>query len=184
MRKRDVFTWNSLIVGYGVHGLGDEAIAFFRRMLIVGVQPNSITFLGLLCGCCHLGLVQEGVEYFNMMSSKFNLKPNIKHYGCMVDLFGRAGKFEKSLEIIENYPSQDDPVLWRTLLGSCKIHRNAQIGETAMRNLVQLGALNAGDCVLLAGIYAEAMQRPARCCKDEKIDQKPRTKDHPRVELD
>ncbi|KAK9265820.1 hypothetical protein L1049_001787 [Liquidambar formosana] len=156
MRKRDVFTWNSLIVGYGVHGLGDEAISFFRRMLIVGVQPNSITFLGLLCGCSHQGLVQEGVEYFNMMSSKFNLKPNIKHYGCMVDLFGRAGKFEKALEIIENSPSQDDPVLWRTLLGSCKIHRNVQIGETAMRNLVQLGALNAGDCVLLAGIYAEA----------------------------
>ena len=156
MPKRDVFTWNSMIVGYGVHGRGDEAITFFGSMLMAGVRPNSITFLGLLCGCSHQGLVKEGVQYFHMMSSEFNLKPGIKHYGCMVDLFGRAGKLKEALEIIRSSPSQHDPVLWRTLLGSCKIHRNVEIGEMAMRNLVQLGSLGAGDCVLLSGIYAEA----------------------------
>ncbi|RVW77319.1 Pentatricopeptide repeat-containing protein [Vitis vinifera] len=156
MPKRDVFTWNSMIVGYGVHGRGDEAITFFGSMLMAGVRPNSITFLGLLCGCSHQGLVKEGVQYFHMMSSEFNLKPGIKHYGCMVDLFGRAGKLKEALEVIRSSPSQHDPVLWRTLLGSCKIHRNVEIGEMAMRNLVQLGSLGAGDCVLLSGIYAEA----------------------------
>lgn len=156
MQRRDIFTWNSMIVGYGVHGRGDGAISFFKQMLMTGVQPNSITFLGLLCGCSHQGFVEEGVEYFHMMSSKFNLKPGIKHYGCMVDLFGRAGKLEKALEIIGTSPSQDDPVLWRTLLGSCKIHKNVKIGEIAMRNLIQLRASNAGDCVLLATIYAGA----------------------------
>uniref|UniRef100_A0A2N9IBC5 DYW domain-containing protein n=1 Tax=Fagus sylvatica TaxID=28930 RepID=A0A2N9IBC5_FAGSY len=156
MRKRDVFTWNSMIVGYGVHGHGDRSISFFRQMLMAGVQPNSITFLGLLCGCSHQGLVEEGVEYFYMMSSKFNLKPGIKHYGCMVDLFGRSGKLEKALDMIGTSPSQDDPVLWRTLLGSCKIHKNVKIGEIALRNLVQLGASNAGDYILLAAIYAGA----------------------------
>ena len=156
MQKRDVFTWNSMIVGYGVHGHGDGAISFFRQMLMAGVQPNSITFLGLLCGCSHQGLVEEGVEYFHMMNTEFNLKPGIKHYGCMVDLFGRAGKLEKALDMIGTSPSQDDPVLWRTLLGSCKIHKNVKIGEIAMRNLVQLGASNAGDYILLAAIYAGA----------------------------
>ncbi|KAB1223563.1 hypothetical protein CJ030_MR2G009172 [Morella rubra] len=156
MQKRDVFSWNSMIAGYGVNGLGNGAISIFRQMLMAGVQPNSITFLGLLCGCSHQGLVEEAVEYFHMMSSKFNLKPGIKHYGCMVDLFGRAGKLEKALEIIGTSPSPADPVLWRTLLGSCKIHKSVKIGETALKNLVQLGASNAGDCILLATIYAGA----------------------------
>ncbi|CAN6724424.1 unnamed protein product [Malus baccata var. baccata] len=154
MRKKDVFTWNSMIVGYGVHGHGEEAISFFGRMLVEGVQPNSITFLGLLCGCSHQGLVDKGVEYFNVMSSKFSVKPGIKHYGCLVDLFGRAGMLEKALQVIGTSRAQEDPVLWRTLLGSCKIHKNVEIGEIAMRNLIQLGSANAGDYVLLASIYS------------------------------
>lgn len=153
MIKRDVLTWNSMIVGYGVHGRGNEAIQFFEKMLTAGVQPNSITFLGLLCGCSHQGLVEEGVNYFHQMTSNYNIKPGIKHHGCLVDLFGRAGKLEKALEVIKNCPSQHDPILWRTLLGSCKIHKNVQMGEIAMRSLVQLGASNAGDCILLASIY-------------------------------
>ncbi|KAH7571225.1 hypothetical protein JRO89_XS04G0002800 [Xanthoceras sorbifolium] len=155
MQKRDVFTWNSMIVGYGVHGRGDEAISFFRQMLMAGLKPNSITFLGLLCGCSHQGLVEEGVEYFHIMVSRFNLKPGIKHYGCLVDLYGRAGQLDKALQVIKTSSlSQDDPVMWRTLLGSCKIHRNVEIGEIAMKNLVRLGASCAGDFVLLATIYA------------------------------
>ncbi|XP_077243171.1 pentatricopeptide repeat (PPR) superfamily protein [Tasmannia lanceolata] len=155
MERRDVFTWNSMIMGLGVHGRGDQAIRFFRRMLMAGIRPNSITFLGLLCGCSHQGLIEEGVEYFRMMSSEFDLKPGVKHYGCMVDLFGRAGKLEDALGIIENSNSSDDPVLWRTLLSACKIHGNVEMGEVAMRNLVRIEGGNAGDCVLLSRIYAE-----------------------------
>ncbi|OWM86100.1 hypothetical protein CDL15_Pgr010924 [Punica granatum] len=140
----------------GVHGRGDEAEMFFRQMLSAGIQPDSITFLGLLCGCSHQGLVHEGIEYFHMMTSSFSLSPGIKHYGCMVDLYGRAGKLEKALEFIRCSPSRDDPVLWRTLLSSCKIHKNVKMGEIAMKNLVQLGTCNAGDCILLATIYAES----------------------------
>ncbi|XP_022149932.1 pentatricopeptide repeat-containing protein At3g56550 [Momordica charantia] len=153
MQRKDVFTWNSMIVGYGVHGRGTEAIFCFQQMLEARIQPSSVTFLGLLCGCSHQGLVQEGVKFFNLMSSKFRLRPEVKHYGCLVDLYGRAGKLEKALEIILN-SSQNDPVLWRILLGSCKIHKNVGIGEIAMNNLSQLGATNAGDCILLATIYA------------------------------
>lgn len=154
MKHKDVFSWNSMIVGYGVHGRADAAVSFFRQMMMAGFHPDSITFLGLLCGCSHQGFVEEGVEYFDMMISRFNLKPGIKHYGCLTDLYGRAGKLEKALEVIDNSPYKDDPVLWRTLLGSCKIHRNVEIGEIAMKNLVQLGESSAGDYVLLATIYA------------------------------
>ncbi|XP_038688190.1 pentatricopeptide repeat-containing protein At3g56550 [Tripterygium wilfordii] len=156
MQKRDVLTWNSMIVGFGVHGRGNEAVSFFRQMLMSGVKPNSITFLGVLCGCNHQGLVEKGVEFFHMMTSQFNLSPGIKHHGCLVDLYGRAGKLDKALEIIHSSRLEKDPVLWRTLLGSCKIHGNVEIGEIALKNLIQLGASNAGDHVLLATIYSRA----------------------------
>lgn len=155
MQRRDVLTWNSMIVNYAIHGHGNEAISFFREMLIEGIKPNPITFLGLLIGCSHQGLVKEGMEFFHNMGAMYNLKPGIKHYGCMVDLFGRAGNLETAIEFIESSPSRNDPVLWRTLLSSCKIHKNVEKGEMAVRNLVQLSALSAGDCVLLAQLYAD-----------------------------
>lgn len=156
MKRRDVFSWNSIIVGYGVHGFGDKAISFFQKMLIAGVKPDSVTFLGLLCGCSHQGLVDDGVDCFNLMSSQFGLKPDVKHYGCMVDLFGRAGKLNKALEVIENSAFFNNTILWRTFLASCKIHKDVHNGEKAMKKLNELGTLNAGDCILLAGIYADA----------------------------
>ncbi|XP_058099390.1 pentatricopeptide repeat-containing protein At3g56550 isoform X2 [Magnolia sinica] len=178
MRRRDVLTWNSIIVGLGVNGHGDEATSYFRRMLAVGLRPNSVTFLGLLCGCSHQGLIEEGAEYFRMMSSEFNLKPGIKHYGCMVDLFGRAGKLESALEMIRNSPSGEDPVLWRTLLSACKIHQNVEMGEAAMTNLVRIKASNAGDCILLCRMYAEAgnwqgVVRMRKLIKDQGIKTTP-----------
>jgi len=154
MWKRDTFTWNSMIIGLGIHGRGEEASLFFQRMLIAGVRPNSITFLGLLMGCNHQGLVDQGLKYFQLMSSEFGLKPDFKHYGCVVDLFGRANKIDKALDIIRNSNCGDDPVLWRTLLNACRIYKNVKMGEVAMRNLVQLSAYSAGDCALLAEIYA------------------------------
>ncbi|KAF3581500.1 hypothetical protein DY000_02032484 [Brassica cretica] len=66
-----------------------------------------------------------------MMSSHFYLSPNFK--GCMVDLYGRAGQLDKALEIIHVSSCHEDPVLWRTLLGSCKIiHRNLELEEVAI----------------------------------------------------
>ncbi|KZV18625.1 pentatricopeptide repeat-containing protein [Dorcoceras hygrometricum] len=156
MKKRDVYSWNSIIVGHGVHGFGDKAISFFKKMLRDGMKPDSITFLGLLCGCSHQGLVDDGVRVFYLMSSKFGLKPDIKHYGCMVDLFGRSGKLEKALNIIENSQFPNNAILWRTFLSSCKVHKDVNNGERAVQKLSELGVLNGGDGALLAGIYAEA----------------------------
>ncbi|KAG7020965.1 putative inactive serine/threonine-protein kinase scy1, partial [Cucurbita argyrosperma subsp. argyrosperma] len=142
MPVRDLVAWNAMISCFSQQGLHGEALQVYNQMRSENVDVDG-----------HQGLVQEGVKYFNLMSSKFRLRPEVKHYGCLVDLYGRAGKLEKALETIRN-SSPNDPVLWRILLGSCKIHKNVSVGEIAMNNLNELGATNAGDCILLATIYA------------------------------
>ena len=45
------FTHNaetSMIEGFGIHGIGDEAVKHFDKMLEEEIEPNSATFLGLL----------------------------------------------------------------------------------------------------------------------------------------
>uniref|UniRef100_A0A7N0TWA9 Pentatricopeptide repeat-containing protein n=1 Tax=Kalanchoe fedtschenkoi TaxID=63787 RepID=A0A7N0TWA9_KALFE len=39
--KKDISTWNSIISGLSLHGLGEHALHIFSRMLADGVQPNE-----------------------------------------------------------------------------------------------------------------------------------------------
>ena len=52
--------WNSLVSVFGQHGLGKYAIKNFERMVDRGVKPNAITFISIITGCRHAGLVEEG----------------------------------------------------------------------------------------------------------------------------
>lgn len=62
-----------MIVGYGIHGLGNEAILLFQEMQKFGEKPDNVTFIALLSACSHSGLVTEGRNLFQAMSQEFNV---------------------------------------------------------------------------------------------------------------
>ncbi|KAK9089990.1 hypothetical protein Sjap_023167 [Stephania japonica] len=99
MEEKSVATWNSIITSLGVHGRGKEALALFAQMEKAKVVPDAITFVGVLCACVHTGLVEEGCRYFKVMKERYGISPLLEHYGCMVDLFTRAGLLDDSHEL-------------------------------------------------------------------------------------
>ncbi|OAY84954.1 Pentatricopeptide repeat-containing protein, chloroplastic [Ananas comosus] len=156
MRERNVITWSSMISAYGIHGRGKEALELFTKMLQSRVQPNEITFVSLLSACSHAGLVDEGRKYFHMMKRDYLIQPDVKHYTCMLDLLGRAGKLDEALELTHQMEVEKDEGIWGALLGACRIHGNIELAEKAAQNLLQLGPRNPGYYVLLSNIYANA----------------------------
>ncbi|KAI8553791.1 hypothetical protein RHMOL_Rhmol05G0043400 [Rhododendron molle] len=109
-----------MIVGYAMHGQVIEAIDCFRCMRKDGVRPNSVTFVGVLSACVHGGMVQDGKRYFRMMESEYGIMPKLSHYGCMVDLLGRAGLLEEAREMVEGMPMEANVVIWGCLMGACE----------------------------------------------------------------
>jgi len=154
MKDRSVVSWTSLIVGLAVNGLGYEAIELFKEMEMEGGLPTDITLVGVLYACSHCGMVAEGFNYFNEMTVKYGVVPKIEHYGCMVDLLGRAGKVREAYEFIQNMPMQPNAVLWRTVLSACSIHGHLGLAETARAKLLELEPKHCGDYVLLSNLYA------------------------------
>lgn len=146
--------WNAIISCHGVHGHGDKALNLFRQMLDEGVRPDHITFVSLLAACSHSGLVSEGQRYFHMMQEEFGIKPHLKHYGCMVDLFGRAGHLEMAYNFIQKMPVRPDASIWGALLGACRIHGNTELGALASDRLFEVDSENVGYYVLMSNIYA------------------------------
>lgn len=154
MHVRDVLTWSAMIMGLANHGCGEVALDHFSRMLSEGIKPNDITFVGVLTACSHAGLVTRGWSYFTSMN-EYGVSPKIEHYGCMVDLLGRAGRLQEAKDFIVNMPFVPDAIVWRALLGACRIHKNVELAEEAIINLLELEPHVDGHYVLLSNIYAQ-----------------------------
>ncbi|KFK22524.1 hypothetical protein AALP_AAs39623U000200 [Arabis alpina] len=160
MPKKNEVTWNTMISGYGLHGLGHEALDIFSEMLSSGIAPKPVTFLCVLYACSHAGLVKEGDEIFNSMIHQYGFEPSVKHYACMVDILGRAGHLQRALQFIETMPGEPDPSVWQTLLGACRIHKDTNLARTVSEKLIELDPDNVGYHVLLSNIHSADRDYP------------------------
>lgn len=157
MKRRNTLTWNTIILGLAKHGYADEALRLFARMLEERLQtPDDVTFLGVLCACSYCGRVEEGMEYFQIMREEFGIRPTIKHYGCVVDMMGRAGLVEEAYRLIERMPIECNAIVWRALLAACHLHGKVELGDKVMRHLLAVEPGHSGDYVLLSSMYASS----------------------------
>ncbi|CAN4111139.1 unnamed protein product [Withania somnifera] len=67
--RRNSVSWNSIIAAH----------VLIREMRSDGVDPTDVTFISLLHGCSHVGLVNKGMEFFESMQCI---------YAAVVDLLG------------------------------------------------------------------------------------------------
>lgn len=155
--NKSLTSWNSMINCYALHGQCGSAIDVFEEMKHIGndVRPDEITFIGVLNACTHGGLVERGYYYFGLMTEVYGIDPQIEHYGCVVDLLGRAGRFEEVMDIISGMKVKADEVIWGSLLNGCKIHGNAHLADFALRKLIEYDPNNGGYMSMLANLYVE-----------------------------
>ena len=177
MKEKDRVVWNAIISGLAMNGYVKISFGLFGQVEKFGIKPDGNTFIGLLCGCTHAGLVDEGRRYFNSMYRFFSLTPSIEHYGCMVDLLGRAGLLDEAHQLIRNMPMEANAIVWGALLGACRIHRDTQLAELVLKQLIELEPWNSGNYVLLSNIYSANLKwdeaAKVRLSMNEKRIQKP-----------
>lgn len=176
--RKDIVSWNAMISGYAQHGAGEKALHLFDEMRHDGMKPDWITFVAVLLACNHAGLVDLGVQYFNMMVRDFGIKTKPEHYACMVDLLGRAGRLPEAVDLIKSMPFKPHPAIFGTLLGACRIHKNLDLAEFAAKNLLELDPSSATGYVQLANVYAaqnrwEHVARIRRSMKENKVVKAP-----------
>ncbi|KAK3039226.1 hypothetical protein RJ639_027930 [Escallonia herrerae] len=156
MKEKDSISWTSVISGLAVNGNVDHALGLFSQMLKEGFRPNHGIFVGILLACTHAGLVDQGLDYFESMEKDHGLVPEMKHYGCVVDLLSRSGNLDRAYEFITNMTIDPDIVIWRMLLSACMLHDNVIIAEIATNKLLELDPDNSGNYVLSSNTYAKA----------------------------
>ncbi|KAG8390556.1 hypothetical protein BUALT_Bualt01G0095700 [Buddleja alternifolia] len=156
MPKRDLVSYCSMIQGFCIHGQGVEAVLLFDRMIDEGIRPDDVAFTVVLTACSHVGLVDDGYRFFELMVHKYSISPSPDHYACMVNLLGKSGKLKAAYELIQSMPVESHAGAWGALLGACGLHCDIELGEEVARRLFEFEPLNGGNYVLLSNIYAEA----------------------------
>jgi pentatricopeptide repeat protein len=156
MVVREVCTWNAMISSLASNGRENEALDLFENMKkLQGLKPNSISFVAVLTACARGGFVREGLKLFGSMLSEFQVVPIMEHYGCVVDLLGRAGHIQEAADIIRNMPFQPDESVLGAFLGACRIHGAIELGEEIGKTMLKLQTQQCGQYLLLSSMNAE-----------------------------
>ncbi|KAM7253019.1 hypothetical protein ACFE04_025637 [Oxalis oulophora] len=155
--NKNVACWNSMISGFAVHGKSEIALEFFKKMENSNQIPDDITFLAVLSACAHGGFVDDGLEIFAKIES-YGVKASVKHYGCLVDLLGRAGRLIEAYSLIKKMPMKPNDAVWGALLTGCRIHMDTDLIARVMKEVsVANPCWVSGDdshYVLLSNIHA------------------------------
>ncbi|KAM0944754.1 putative tetratricopeptide-like helical domain superfamily [Dioscorea sansibarensis] len=154
MENKDLITWNSIIAGYGMHGLCDEALDTFNSMIRGGLEPDGITFVAILAACSHTGRVSEARKMFDRMVIEHKISPNMEHYACMVDVLGRAGLLQEAAELVQRMPMEPNACIWGALLNSCRIYSNMNISEDIVKKVIGTETSSTGNYMLMSNTYA------------------------------
>ncbi|XP_006290740.2 pentatricopeptide repeat-containing protein At2g03880, mitochondrial [Capsella rubella] len=158
MKERDVITWSTMISGLAQNGYSQEALKLFESMKSSGTKPNYITIVGVLFACSHAGLLEDGWYYFRSMKKLYGIDPGREHYGCMIDLLGKAGKLDDAAKLLNEMECEPDAVTWRTLLGACRVQGNMVLAEYAAKKVIELDPEDAGTYTVLSNIYAKSQK--------------------------
>ncbi|KAI6674697.1 hypothetical protein NL676_002603 [Syzygium grande] len=158
MTEKDLVSWNSMITGFAAHGHAEEALGLFHQIESTRFRPDKVTFLGVLSACSHAGLLSEGQEYFKDMERKFGIAPQIEHYACMVDLYGRDGLLKEAYELITTMPMVPNEATWGALLSACRTYGNVELGRAVADKLLELNPEDSGIYSLMANIFARGKE--------------------------
>lgn len=154
MSFRDEVSWTALFSAYSQFGKAKQTLDLFHQMLALGLKPDGVTFIGVLTACSRAGLVSEGHQYFESMVNDHGITPSHDHYTCMIDLLSRSGRLDEAKSFINNMPFPPDAIGWVTLLSSCRLKSNIEIGKWAADSLMQIDPDLPASYVLLSSIYA------------------------------
>lgn len=154
INEKDLVSWNSMVLGFAMHGHGRRALDLFARMEEEGFMPDGVTFVGVLCACTHLGLIKEACRYFSSMEKDYGIAPDIEHFGCLIDLLGRRGILMEAYNVAKTMSFEPNSVIWGSLLNACKIHNNVGLAEKVVDELMRLESSDVGNFTTISNIFA------------------------------
>ncbi|KAL2514858.1 Pentatricopeptide repeat-containing protein [Forsythia ovata] len=152
--QKNQVSWNSMIAAFARHGDGFKSLKLYEEMKSEGVEPTDVTFLSLLHACSHVGLVQKGMKFFELMVKDYGMRPRMEHYACLTDMIGRAGLINEAKNFIAGLSVKPDVLVWQALLGAASIRGDIETAKYAADQLARDAPDSPVPYISMANIYS------------------------------
>ncbi len=114
MPLRDVVSWTSMLLGHVKSGQGQKALELYRQMQLEGVQPDSVTFVGVLNACASLMALEKGrLAHEQIIQS--GCESDIFVGSSLIDMYVKCGSIEEAWRVFKKMPSRD-VVSWNVMI--------------------------------------------------------------------
>ncbi|KAL8259153.1 hypothetical protein R6Q59_027106 [Mikania micrantha] len=153
-RYKDLVMYTSMVGGYAIHGMGEEALQIYNTMVENGGKPDHVIITSILSACSHAGLVHEGLKIFNSLNDVYKIKPSMDQCACVVDLLARNGRINDAYSFITSMPVEPTVNVWGSLLGACKNYHEVEMGSVVADHLLKMEVKNIRNYVMMSNIYA------------------------------
>lgn len=153
--KPNVITWTCIIDSLGMHGFGALAMQRFREMQEARIEPNATTLVCVLNACSHSGMHETAWNIYSTMHEQYGISPNESHNACMVDVWARAGLFERAEQFIHSLENPST-LLWKTLLGAAHHQGKHELAQRAAALVFEQEPSDAATYVVLGNILSGA----------------------------
>jgi len=132
MPVRNVVTWTSMILGHVQCGQGQKALGLFQEMKQEGVDPNFVTFVGVLNACASVFALEEGrCVHQEVIQSDLELDVFVR--SSLVDVYAKCG-IDDAWRVLNKMPFRN-VVTWNTIHGGCAMHGH---GKEALKYFEQM----------------------------------------------
>jgi len=104
MPSQNVVTWSSMILGHVKCGRGQKALGLFQQMQQEGVQPDSVTFVGVLRACASMVAIEEGrCVHWDIIQS--GLESDVFVGSSLLNMYAKCGSMENAWRVFNKMPS-------------------------------------------------------------------------------
>lgn len=144
--ERDNIAWTAMIRIYGKFGKGNEALRLFQQTQEEGLKIENSTLTCVLRACAPSKLVNECLEIFRNMVTRYGIKPDLIHCNSIVYVLAKAGLLKEAEGFILNsmkaFQLEPDVITWKNLLTGCRIYLDVDRAEIVSQIIL---CMNPGD---------------------------------------
>ncbi|RZS28420.1 hypothetical protein BHM03_00062004 [Ensete ventricosum] len=115
MPERDVITWSCMISCYAQCGNGMEALDVYKRMIEVGVEPNSITLVSVIQACTLAVDLGEGRKVHELATQR-GFDSQLAVSTALIDMYMKCSCYTEAIGIFDRMPKKD-VVSWAAVIG-------------------------------------------------------------------
>ncbi|KAG6681156.1 hypothetical protein I3842_13G077800 [Carya illinoinensis] len=112
--RKDVVSWNSIIMGFARGGYPEEALDVFRGMEKENVKPNDLTMVGVLLACAKKLDLEFG-RWVCSYIEKNEISVSLTLSNAILDMYMKCGSVEEAKKWFDRMQERDI-FTWTTML--------------------------------------------------------------------